>query len=143
MSVKPVDPRTNRYSMAAVMRARELHDAGWFYREIPVILERELGIRPAAKTVEAWCVVRSSRRAEKRLLSQRRWAREQRAKRTRPRTDLTPEVMLAWMRALRNEGLSYHGISTVALVMWGQTLSAAQVKSRLEGRTGYETKAAA
>jgi hypothetical protein len=135
-----IDSRTNRYSVTVMVRARELREAGWEYREIPAIVGRELGIEPNLKTIERWC--RPAKREAKDLRRRRDWARRKRASQRQPRTDLTPEMKLTIMQELDSRGLSARAIGQVAAVWWGEELSDRQVHRQLNNHASERIVAA-
>jgi hypothetical protein len=117
------------YSTQVMIRARKLHAAGWKASEIPDRLFAEFGVKPASTTVLCW--VDPLYQRKQRESTRRKHRRE------------ALQTRLAMMRTLRERKLSFEDIGQVMAVVWGEELSAGQVKTRLEGRTGYKIKAAA
>ena len=117
------DSRGNRYTAATMMRARELREAGWFYKDIAMLLERELDLRVTYKTVERWCIPDELR--ERRMEYQRRHRARERAQTSTPRAS-TPEWREARMRELRDAGMNLTAIGICSTVLWGVPLSREQ-----------------
>lgn len=117
------------YPAKAVMRARELHGAGWSISKITVLLEREFGRRPGRPTVRSWVDQEWAEHARRRRLAdpdkRLRWTPS-------PRTNASPQWKLARMRELRERGLSYLAIAAVAEVWWGEATTGPTVRYRLE-----------
>jgi hypothetical protein len=117
------------YPVAAIVRARELHTAGWKPGEIRRLIEREFGRRPAWRTVQGWV----DEDAAERMRGGTRKAQRARLGRLgrRPFRAISEELQIERMQALYDRGLSLKAIGQVAAVWWGEELSAERVKTRL------------
>ena len=125
-----------RYPSSAVVRAIELRAAGWSFRRIASLIERETGYRPAATTVQLWC---SPHAYQERLRNTRRRCDARRkALQHKPLVRTTAEWRLERMRELRDRGLSFAAIGQVAAVWWGEELSEIRVAKRLKNGRIYD-----
>jgi len=129
-----VSPMGRRYPVSAMVRARELHEAGWSYRRIAELVHAETGHKPAATTVALWCYPEGKLRSRREAQNHKN-AVTRSANRT-PRQQFSPEWKLARMSELRDRGLSFEAIGQVTGVWWGEPLSEAQVAKRLGGSAG-------
>lgn len=123
-----------RYPVKVMLRARELREAEWTFRDIARIIEREYGFRPSPNTVSVWCS--SEDEVAKIREASRQSCARRRAAGLRPRTDRSPEWKLTRMGELRDQDLSFEAIGKVAGVWWGEPLSGEQVARRLGGKAG-------
>lgn len=111
------------YSARMAAKAREHHRAGWKPSEIPRLIRSEFGLTPASTTVRRW--VDPKYAARQAAWNRSKAASKSQAYRQRVLTDL------------RGRGLSVRALGQVSAVLWGEELSAVQVRTRLEGRRGY------
>lgn len=111
--------RGTRHPMPAVLRARDLHAAGWSSAEIARILVREglTATEPHRRTVDVWCKPRIARKHAEFA------AAFARAK--------AINVRLARIRVLAGANVSALGIAQVMTLDYGMRLTAADVRTIL------------
>jgi hypothetical protein len=116
-----------------MLRARELHEAGWKSGQIPAMLEREGLGRPAPNTVLRW--VNPGYRMRQAQGAQQ-WNRQAGVSAaTFLLSSRTPEYQLAFMQRLRREGIPCSSIAKVCRVVLGLNVSREYVRDQLRPTT--------
>lgn len=129
-----VPNRARRHTVTTVMRARELHAAGWGNKDVRRLLEREMGVTVAQSTMSRWLVPEQMEAARK------RWAKYngQRAAKRSARLGhphARPEMKLTRMQALKDAGLSLADVARVMRLDFGDSFTRLQVERALrDGR---------
>jgi hypothetical protein len=118
-----------RYPVSAVKRASELREAGWSFRRIAALIERETGFRPAATTVQLWCSPDAYQDRLRRM--RKRCDARRKALQHKPLVRTSSEWRLARMHELADRGVSARAIGQVAAVWFGEELTEHQVRRRL------------
>ncbi len=117
------------YPISTVLRARELAEGGWKAVEIRDLLEREGRGRPSHTTVGMWMDPEKYRVHRDRSRAQQL---RQAADNAQFRMGgSSPDYRRALMVRLRSEGLSCHAIGVVHGVVFGDRLTAHQVRYAL------------
>jgi hypothetical protein len=116
------------YRQEVIDRAREHGNAGWSRTDIARLLGEEFGHAPCTITIAGWL---DEEYAERRRRETRAAKRRQLARKSKPRRDISPELRLEKMRKLRTAGATLKAIAIVSDVLWGEPLTADQVRYRL------------
>lgn len=129
--VYPAPPATRKppYPVATMLRARELHAAGWYPTAIRRILTDEGYGSPAVVTIQLWTNERYHRNHQERM-RERGAERTAEAERFRLPGSSEP-YRVRFMLTLRREGLSYRDIAKVCSIMFATRISDDQVRYRL------------
>ena len=116
-----------------MLRARELHDAGWFPTAIRRILTDEGLGSPAVFTIQVWTNKRYHANHHKRMRAR---GAERTAEGERFRLPGSSEPYKErFMLRLRREGVSIADIARVCAVVFGERFSDDQVRYRLRNET--------
>lgn len=109
--------------------ARRLRQAGWSYRQIVDIIEREHGVRPARQTVMTWVddAYAERTRAARRRAHRREWADRWEFK-IATGARLTDEYRAAFVLRLHAEGVKPPAIAKVTKVVLTRPLNEDQVR---------------
>ena len=107
------NPHARRYPASAVIRARELRDAGWSLRQITRLMRREFGVPVPQSTVACWVDDEQARKQRLRSYNahRRRWNAKVTGRLGSPH--LTLDFKLIRLRALHEHGLSPGSIARV------------------------------
>lgn len=116
---------TSVYPASALIRARDLHAAGYTVEEIRSHIETETGRRPSWPTVHTW--VRPKKGTQRLAVKNRRRASTSGGRFPRPQV-VSREFKAERLRGLRAAGLSPRAIANAMAYDFGDTLTIAQVE---------------
>lgn len=117
------------YSAKVVSTARRLRKAGWSYRQIVEILEREHGVKPARQTVMTWTDEEYAERTrETRRRAHRREWRDRWEFKIATGDRLSQEYREAFVRRLADEGVRPPDIARVTAVVLPEPISEDRVR---------------
>jgi hypothetical protein len=115
------------YPVSTMLRAIELREGGWELERVRELLTAEGLGAPTTKTIQRWV---DPDYAERQAEFGRRAHRRFGASRARFRlSSNTPEYRLAFLRTLREQGLSCQALGVVHGVVFGERLSEWQVRN--------------
>jgi hypothetical protein len=122
-----------RYQAATLIRAQELHAAGWPIVKIADLLERELGARPCRDTILGWVDPAYAQRRDMRQqrYNTRRWAARWTFQLGGER--MSTEYRAAFARRLRDEGVPVESIARVCGVVFGGDWTGDHVRKLIAG----------
>lgn len=120
------------YTVATMLRARELRTDGWSHADIARLIEQETGRRPSRDSVRRWTDEKYRERKNAQVAESQRVAAARAAGYRLPSD--APEYRAAFILRLRAEGVPWSSIARVCCVVFGGRWSRERVQAMASSR---------